>query len=83
MTVTYDSHRGWPSGSHPALALEDKFEIVKEIGDGSFGSVCLGRTRSAGAHLVRRGTMVGRAILLSPAPTHTATGCHQDDEEDI
>lgn len=58
MTVTYDSYRGWPSGSHPALSLEDKFEIVKEIGDGSFGSVCLGRTRSAGAHLVRRGTMV-------------------------
>ena len=62
MTVTYDSHRGWPSASHPAMGLEDKFEIVKEIGDGSFGSVCLGRTRSAGAHLVRRGTMVSFPI---------------------
>jgi meiosis induction protein kinase IME2/SME1 len=58
MTVTYDSHRGWPSNSHPAICLEDKFEILKEIGDGSFGSVALGRTRSAGAHIVRRGTMV-------------------------
>ncbi|CAK4032840.1 serine threonine kinase, CMGC family [Lecanosticta acicola] len=59
MTVTYDmSYRGWSSGSHSAACLEDKFEIIKDIGDGSFGSVALGRTRSAGAHLVRRGTMV-------------------------
>ncbi|KAF2862804.1 kinase-like protein, partial [Piedraia hortae CBS 480.64] len=39
--------------------LTDKFEIIKDIGDGSFGSVALGRTRSAAAttHL-RKGTLV-------------------------
>lgn len=60
MTVTYEtSHRGWPAGSHSTnMALEDKYEIIKDIGDGSFGSVSLGRTRSAGAHIVRRGTLV-------------------------
>lgn len=60
MTVTYDtSHRGgWPVTSQSALCLEDKFEVIKDIGDGSFGSVSLGRTRSAGAQVVRRGTMV-------------------------
>ncbi|KJY01546.1 CMGC/RCK/MAK protein kinase [Zymoseptoria brevis] len=61
MTVAYEnmSYRGWSSGSHSAaVCLEDKFEIIKDIGDGSFGSVTLGRTRSAGAHLVRRNTLV-------------------------
>ncbi|GAB7361001.1 hypothetical protein MBLNU230_g1044t1 [Neophaeotheca triangularis] len=61
MTIAYRddiSHRGWSSSSQQPLCLEDKFEIVKDIGDGSFGSVALGRTRSAGAHTVRRGTMV-------------------------
>ncbi|KAK4508075.1 hypothetical protein PRZ48_001812 [Zasmidium cellare] len=59
MTVAYDmSYRGWSSSSQSAACLEDKFEIIKDIGDGSFGSVSLGRTRSAGAHIVRRGTMV-------------------------
>ncbi|KAK5137366.1 hypothetical protein LTR08_008944 [Meristemomyces frigidus] len=57
MTVAYDtSYRGWPVSS--AVCLEDKFEILKDIGDGSFGSVTLGRTRGAGAHAVRRGTLV-------------------------
>lgn len=62
MTVAYDmSYRGWSNGSQStAVCLEDKFEIIKDIGDGSFGSVTLGRTRAAGAHIVRRGTMVGR-----------------------
>lgn len=69
MTVAYDtSHRGWPASSHPAACLEDKFEILKDIGDGSFGSVALGRTRSAGAHVVRRGTLV-RVHHISP-PWH-------------
>lgn len=59
MTVAYDTYRGWSAGSHQQpLCLEDKFEVIKDIGDGSFGSVALGRTRGAGAHLVRRGTMV-------------------------
>ncbi|KAM0696802.1 hypothetical protein Q7P36_002873 [Cladosporium allicinum] len=59
MTVTYDtSSRGWSSNSQQSLCLEDKYEVIKDIGDGSFGSVTLGRTRSAGAQNVRRGTMV-------------------------
>ncbi|CRK22773.1 hypothetical protein BN1723_012773, partial [Verticillium longisporum] len=40
------------------VALEDRFEVLKEIGDGSFGSVALARVRSAGAHVARRGTVV-------------------------
>lgn len=59
MTVAYDSstYRGYSSSSS-ALCLEDKFEVIKDIGDGSFGSVVLGRTRTAGATVVKRGTMV-------------------------
>lgn len=33
--------------------------MMKEIGDGSFGSVALARVRTAGAHIARRGTLVG------------------------
>ncbi|KKY23977.1 putative meiosis induction protein kinase [Diplodia seriata] len=59
MTVAYDSSfRGWSSGSHGAVCLEDKFEVLKDVGDGSFGSVSLARVRSAGAHIARRGTLV-------------------------
>ncbi|TFB01677.1 Sporulation protein kinase pit1 [Trichoderma ghanense] len=43
---------------HGTMALEDRFEVVKEIGDGSFGSVVLARTRTAGAAVARRGTLV-------------------------
>ena len=60
MTVAYDtSYRSWSHGTHGAVCLEDKFEVLKEIGDGSFGSVALARVRSAGAHIARRGTLVG------------------------
>ncbi|QPC71789.1 hypothetical protein HYE68_002541 [Fusarium pseudograminearum] len=56
MTVPSDStHRG-ANGQH--LSLEDRFEVLKEIGDGSFGSVVLGRVRTAGANVARRGTVV-------------------------
>lgn len=41
-----------------AVALEDRFEVLKEIGDGSFGSVVLARVRSAGHTVARRGTVV-------------------------
>ncbi|KAI9727555.1 MAG: hypothetical protein M1828_006497 [Chrysothrix sp. TS-e1954] len=60
MTINYDaSHRGWSQGStHGAVCLQDKFEVLKEIGDGSFGSVALARVRTAGAHVARRGTLV-------------------------
>ncbi|PKS06934.1 hypothetical protein jhhlp_005530 [Lomentospora prolificans] len=48
------------SSSHSSnnYALEDRFEVLKEIGDGSFGSVVLARVRSAGANVARRGTVV-------------------------
>lgn len=60
MTIALDiTHRGWMQGSaHGSISLADKFEILKDIGDGSFGSVALGRVRSGGAHVARRGTMV-------------------------
>lgn len=32
--------------------------MIKEIGDGSFGSVALARVRANGATVARRGTMV-------------------------
>lgn len=64
MTVAaYDTaYRGWSSSSQTAICLEDKYEVLKDIGDGSFGSVVLGRTRSAGAHIVKRGTLVCQGI---------------------
>ncbi|KAK7424258.1 Serine/threonine protein kinase [Neonectria punicea] len=56
MTVVNDlTHRG---ASGNPLTLEDRFEVLKEIGDGSFGSVVLGRVRTAGANVARRGTVV-------------------------
>ncbi|EEY19176.1 serine/threonine-protein kinase MAK [Verticillium alfalfae VaMs.102] len=59
MTVAHDlTHRGSSSHSANMVALEDRFEVLKEIGDGSFGSVALARVRSAGAHVARRGTVV-------------------------
>ena len=62
MTVAYDlTHRG--SSGAPATAgqaLEDRFEVLKDIGDGSFGSVVLARVRSAGSNVARRGTVVSR-----------------------
>ena len=86
MTVAYDmsSYRGWSSGSQSAVCLEDKFEILKDIGDGSFGSVTLGRTRGAGAHIVRRGTLVILIVCSSCCFTLTyVIGGDQDDEEDF
>ncbi|PHH59440.1 hypothetical protein CDD81_3200 [Ophiocordyceps australis] len=56
MTVASDlTSRGQP---HARMALEDRFEVLKEIGDGSFGSVVLARVRSAGANVARRGSVV-------------------------
>lgn len=46
------------NGALSAVCLEDKFELIKEIGDGSFGSVALARVRTAGAQVARRGTLV-------------------------
>ncbi|KAL8761171.1 MAG: hypothetical protein Q9184_002683 [Pyrenodesmia sp. 2 TL-2023] len=50
--------RGSSNGLMSATCLEDRFEVLKDIGDGSFGSVALARVRNAGAHIARRGTLV-------------------------
>jgi meiosis induction protein kinase IME2/SME1 len=61
MTVAYDlTDRGsLPLTTNTGAALEDRFEVLKNIGDGSFGSVVLARVRSAGSNVARRGTIVG------------------------
>lgn len=46
---------------HGWASLEERYEVMKEIGDGSFGSVALARVRTAGAHIARRGTLVSAA----------------------
>ncbi|OJJ47191.1 hypothetical protein ASPZODRAFT_65015 [Penicilliopsis zonata CBS 506.65] len=57
MTVAYEySSRAAAQAS--TATLEERFEVIKEVGDGSFGSVALARVRTAGAHIARRGTMV-------------------------
>ncbi|KAK2771767.1 hypothetical protein FQN53_004901 [Emmonsiellopsis sp. PD_33] len=59
MTVAYEqSYRNNNNNNMAAATLEEKFEVMKEVGDGSFGSVVLARTRTAGAHVARRGTMI-------------------------
>ncbi|KAK0740570.1 kinase-like domain-containing protein [Schizothecium vesticola] len=59
MTVAHDlTHRGSSTPMINAVALEDRFEVLKEIGDGSFGSVVLARVRSAGHTVARRGTVI-------------------------
>lgn len=97
MTVQHDSAQGTTATrrSHTALALEDKFEILKDdIGDGSFGSVALARVRTAGAHVARRGTTVEPLWRLEnhgdafggPALANgflVSLGRDQDDEEDV
>ena len=63
--------------------LEDRFEVLKEIGDGSFGSVVLARTRTAGSTVARRGTLVSRLLWLSWTVLTLLLGRHQDHEENI
>ncbi|KAL2168593.1 hypothetical protein VTG60DRAFT_7136 [Thermothelomyces hinnuleus] len=58
MTVAHDLTRRGSTQVVNGLALEDRFEVLKEIGDGSFGSVVLARVRSAGANVARRGTVI-------------------------
>lgn len=60
MAVLYEApQRAFPhQNTSMGLGLEDRFEVIKEIGDGSFGSVSLARVRGAGATIARRGTLV-------------------------
>lgn len=65
MAVTRVSERRGHSAGHAGhlttndgSALEDRFEVLKDIGDGSFGSVVLARVRGAGSAVARRGTIV-------------------------
>ncbi|KAL2160877.1 hypothetical protein VTH06DRAFT_1074 [Thermothelomyces fergusii] len=58
MTVAHDLTRRGSTRVVDGQALEDRFEVLKEIGDGSFGSVVLARVRSAGSNIARRGTVV-------------------------
>lgn len=56
MAISYE----YPTrGSQTSVAtLEDRFEVLKDIGDGSFGSVAVARVRTAGSNIARRGTLV-------------------------
>lgn len=66
------------------VPLEDRFEVIKEIGDGSFGSVALARVRGAGASVARRGTMVSSSLWDLPSESLLImTDRHQNDEEDL
>lgn len=64
MTVAHDLTRRGSTQAVNGMALEDRFEVLKEIGDGSFGSVVLARVRSAGASVARRGTVVSPAATI-------------------
>jgi meiosis induction protein kinase IME2/SME1 len=65
MTLVFDmghrSHSSQQLTSTHGCALEDRFEVLKDIGDGSFGSVVLARVRGAGANVAKRGTIVSMA----------------------
>ena len=82
MTVTVDCMPR--SASQAVVSLEDRFEVIKEIGDGSFGSVVLARVRGAGASVARRGTMVGPMRVRVPhIVSLILLDCHQDHEENL
>ena len=68
MTVAVDCTQR--PGSQAMLPLEDRFEVIKEIGDGSFGSVALARVRGAGAGVARRGTMVRLTVFTISLPAY-------------
>jgi len=82
MTVALEYPARTSSHAPVAQCLEDKFEILKEIGDGSFGSVSLARVRTAGSHVARRGSLVSSAHL-SLVKVNWYIDRRQDDEEDL
>lgn len=40
------------------VSLTDKYDVVKDIGDGSFGSVVLAKVKSTGSGVARKGSVV-------------------------
>lgn len=89
MTISYDYPSRVPATTSMAT-LEDRFEVIKEVGDGSFGSVAVARVRTAGSNVARRGTMVRNPLAdeISPSghgPTRAdiMPGCNQDYEKDL
>ena len=72
--------------SSGTMLLNDRFEVVKDIGDGSFGTVVLAKVRSAGSGIARRGTLVcfpPFATYSVECCLHRITGCDQNHEEEI
>ena len=67
MTVSYE-HSTRSAAPTSMVTLEDRFEVIKEIGDGSFGSVAVARVRTAGSNIARRGTMVSKLLPNSILP---------------
>lgn len=63
MTVVHEFQARSSSLAPPPQSLEDKFEVLKEIGDGSFGNVVLARVRTAGSHVARRGSVVSQTPI--------------------
>ena len=82
MTVPQDYPTRTSSHTPVSLCLEDKFEILKEIGDGSFGSVALARVRTAGAYIARRGSLVS-ITFYSMGTANDKVDCCKDNEEDL
>lgn len=71
-TMTVYEHSSRSTAPTSVATLEDRFEILKEIGDGSFGSVAVARVRTAGANVARRGTMVNLSACNPTAPVADA-----------
>ena len=63
MTVVHEFQSRSSSLAPPPQCLEDKFEVLKDIGDGSFGSVVLARVRTAGSHVAKRGSVVSQTQI--------------------
>ena len=66
-----------------ALALEDRFEVLKEVGDGSFGSVAIARVRAAGSSVARRNTVVCSVFCCLRIGTDRCIDCYQNYEKDL
>ena len=76
MTLAHDFPSRMSSvGVMGSQCLEDKFEVIKEVGDGSFGSVALARVRTAGAHVAKRGTMVSLDHICVVSATSELMAC--------